>query len=232
MIGRIERLLLSLMLAMFGTAAFGQDAGNALTVSRLIRAGDIDGVRNALEAQPSLLKDQNNRARWTLLHDAILNGRTNAFEICSLLVEKGVDINAPDSEGNTALHFATYRTFGREKLTPEAYEGIIKLLLKSGAVARARNASGVTPMHLAVIRNGDVTALQLLLTAGADVNAKTAAGSGGWTPLHGAAALGRVDVMKFLLENGADRTATDARGFTPVQAAERAGKAEAVQLLR
>jgi ankyrin repeat protein len=232
MIERLRSLFFFWMLALVGTVASAQESGSALAVSRLIRVGDITGIRNALEAEPALVRDQNNRPKWTLLHDAVLNGRTNALEICSLLIEKGVNVNAQDSEGNTALHFATYRTFGREKLAPETYEGIIVLLLKSGAVAGARNAGGVTPLHLAVLRNGDVIALQLLLAAGADVNAKAAASNGGWTPLHGAAALGRVAVEQFLLKNGADRNAKDAGGMTPLEAAEKAGKVEAAQLLR
>lgn len=55
---------------------------------------------------------------------------------------------------------------------------------------------------------------------------------GGRTPLHFAAAMGRLRAVETLVVLGADAKAKDAQGRTPVEAAERAGLAEAVQILK
>jgi ankyrin repeat protein len=57
---------------------------------------------------------------------------------------------------------------------------------------------------------------EALLDAGADVNARD---GNGRTALHGAAALGYNDVVKFLVEHGADLAAADADGLKPIDAA-------------
>ena len=80
------------------------------------------------------------------------------------------------------------------------------------------------PLHRAV-RNGDTEALQMLLEAGADVNAQDQRGD---TPLHAAAHNGDVAAIRMLVEAGADVNAVNAasepEGWsarTPLDAAAR-----------
>lgn len=61
------------------------------------------------------------------------------------------------------------------------------------------------------IRAGDVSRVQALIAAGADVNAK---GEGGMTPLMTAAHLGHLQIVRDLLAAGADVRAEDDRGYT------------------
>jgi len=56
----------------------------------------------------------------------------------------------------------------------------------------------------------------LLFAAGADVNQQTFSGS---TPLHAAAKAGHADSCTFLMEQGANKEAVDADGFSPDQVA-------------
>lgn len=63
----------------------------------------------------------------------------------------------------------------------------------------SRAPDGDTPLHVIVWRN-DLQAAQLLLRAGADVNAQ---GDMGYTPLHVAVSEGNVAMVKVLLEAGA-----------------------------
>ena len=56
-----------------------------------------------------------------------------------------------------------------------------------------------------------------MLAAGAELNAKD--GQRGLTPLHEAARWGWNDVVRFLVERGADLRAKDNRGMTPVDSA-------------
>jgi ankyrin repeat protein len=51
------------------------------------------------------------------------------------------------------------------------------------------------------------------------------------TPLNYAAANGNADIIRLMVEEGADVNQVDVRGNTPLLSAKKAGKTEAVQLL-
>jgi ankyrin repeat protein len=53
----------------------------------------------------------------------------------------------------------------------------------------------------------------------------------GWTPLNTAANNGHIDVMKLLLENGADVTVANQNGWTPLNSAAGNGHFNVVMLL-
>src|SRR5205807_7870302 len=75
------------------------------------------------------------------------------------LLRQHVDVNAPQADGMTALHWAAYL----DDLETA------KLLTKADADLKATNAYGVTPLSLACI-NGNGPLVELLLDAGADPN--------------------------------------------------------------
>lgn len=77
----------------------------------------------------------------------------------------------------------------------------VQRLLKAEPKLRdLRNAYGSTPLHLAAM-NPDTSALNVLLAAGADPNARDSEGA---TPLHMAAYASRPAHAQLLLEAGAD----------------------------
>lgn len=71
--------------------------------------------------------------------------------------------------------------------------------------------------HLAASSNGHAEIIQLLVDAGADINAVT---DDGRTPLMQAAIQGHVDCVKTLLRNKADASIKDADGKMPVEKTE------------
>jgi ankyrin repeat protein len=73
------------------------------------------------------------------------------------------------------------------------------------------DADGWTPLHWAA-DEGYVDVVELLITAGADVNARD---NDGWTPLHVAAYKGHAAVAEVLLAVGADPNKHNAGGWTP-----------------
>ncbi|MDP2828174.1 MAG: ankyrin repeat domain-containing protein [Sulfuricellaceae bacterium] len=94
----------------------------------------------------------------------------------------------------------------------------VKSILQSNPAMRdARTGLGSTPLHLAAT-NPDPAALQVLLVAGADVNAKDAEGN---TPLHMAAYTNRYEQARLLLEAGADIEAISSGGRTPIALARK-----------
>jgi ankyrin repeat protein len=110
-------------------------------------------------------------------------------------------------DGFTPLHFAAF--FG--------HPAAAKLLVERGADLEARStntqfALDAAPLHSASAA-GQLEVCVVLLDAGADVNAVQ---HGGYTALLDAAANENEELMEFLLERGADRTARldDGRGVT------------------
>ena len=147
--------------------------------------------------------------------DAAMRGDKAAVQ---KLITQKADVNAPQNDGATALHWAVYR--GDKEL--------VGMLVRAGANPKAANRQGSTPLWLASI-NGDAAILAGLLEAGADANEKLPLGR---TPLMIAARTGNVDAIKTLLDNGADVNAKETqRGTTPLMWAADEGHSAAVQLL-
>ena len=97
-------------------------------------------------------------------------------------------------------------------------------------------ASGVTPLHLAILADQRQVA-EYLIANGANLGIRAQDEHGG-TPLHWAAALGRIEMTKRLLEAKADINAEDNNGYTPLDATnyapeyETEAKTEIAKLLR
>ncbi|CAG4931837.1 unnamed protein product [Parnassius apollo] len=80
------------------------------------------------------------------------------------------------------------------------------------ALADARDADGLTPLHLAVV-HGNVPLVQTLLAAGADVNARD---NEHHTVVHWATVCGEVGALRAVLAAGADAATPDQHGGYPL----------------
>jgi ankyrin len=130
--------------------------------------------------------------------DAVLQGKK---EVVRALLQKGVDVNVPQIDGTTALHWAV-RADDLE---------MADLLLRAGARASATNRDGATPMQLASL-NGSAAMIGRLLKAGVDANAPLS--SSGDTALMLAARTGKPEAVKLLLDSGAKVDARESWGDT------------------
>ena len=163
------------------------------------------------------------RAATSDVADAMMRGDVAAVRA---LIQKKADVNAPQGDGATALHWAVYRdsveavdllvragaksTANRTGMTPLAMAAlygnpqIVDRLLKGGADAKALGPNGETMVMFAA-RNGNPEVIRLLVEGGANVNAKE--------PLRGTTALmwaveqKHPEAVAALLKAGADPSA-------------------------
>jgi ankyrin repeat protein len=134
------------------------------------------------------------------------------------LLNQRADVNAPQADGMTALHWAAYQ----DDLD------LAQLLVRAGANVKIANRYGVTPLSLACT-NGSGAMVEMFIKAGADVNAPL---PGGETPLMTASRTGNLPAVKALINAGAHVDAKDERrGQTAIMWAAAEGHASVVQAL-
>jgi ankyrin repeat protein len=144
--------------------------------------------------------------------------KQNREAIRSLLRQKA-DVNAPQVDGTTALHWAVRLD---DLDTAD-------LLIRAGAKVSVANREGVTPLQLAAL-NGNAAMIEKLVKAGADPNAPLSAS--GDTALMLAARTGTTDAIKVLLETGANVNAKETwGGTTPLMFAASERHPAAVRML-
>jgi uncharacterized protein len=164
-----------------GNTANSVDGGGVSLMQWCAYYGDVSAIRYLVSRGASL---------EALGANLDLNGASfhGHWQLCQFLIEKGADINYPlPDTAETPLHSALCKT------NRSVYNRVLKVLLKHGADPNCATKVGVetdsfmrdcrtrgeTPLHRAAAF-GDAEAIQLLLEAGAVIDARDAHGD---TPL-------------------------------------------------
>jgi uncharacterized protein len=126
------------------------------------------------------------------LVDAVKSGDKTA---AIALIDRRVDVNAPEADGTTALHWAVHQND----------LDLAERLLRAGAKVNAKNDYGATPMSEAAV-SGNAEMIEKLLKAGAEVESANADGQ---TALMVVARTSRVDAARALLHQGANVNAVE-----------------------
>ena len=163
--------------------------------------------------------DARNGKGQTALLIAVWN---NDIEAARLLIEAGADVNVKD-----ALQDSPYLVAGAH-----GRNEILKMILQNGADLNSVNRFGGTAI-IPAAEKGHPETVSLLIAAGADVNHVNDLG---WTALMEAVVLSdggplHQDIVKRLLEGGADRSIPDKEGVTALEHAKQRGFTEMVALL-
>ena len=147
--------------------------------------------------------------------DAAQRGDRAAVQ--KLILQK-VDVNAPQVDGATALHWAVYR----QDLD------LADMLIRAGANVKAVNRTNVAPIEMAALY-GNAELLDRLIKAGADPKHR---GPNGETMVMFAARNGNPAALKVLLEAGAEVNVRETiRGTTALMWAIEQKHPEAVKVL-
>lgn len=181
-------------------------------------AGDIDGLRAALEA--GVDKDAVDREEATAILTA---ARAKQYEAVAFLIEQGVDIDAQDQTCfNPFIHGCIHDDLRLVQMMCEAGTDLKRLTRFGG--------NGLTPAaekgHLDVVR-------YLLEDTAINVNLTNTLG---WTALIETIILGdggpvRQETVELLLAHGAKPGMTDEWGVPPIELARKRGFTEIVEIL-
>jgi ankyrin repeat protein len=145
-------------------------------------------------------------------------------DLLELLLAKGADVNARNEAGQTPLHrVSMIRRQGTRIEIPA------EVLLAHGAEVDAKDKSGNTPIHFA-IKNGHGKLIDLLLSKGAIISKddnllpyEEASLNAVWS--------NHADVLKVLLDHGADVNAADRWGWSLLHYATWEGNADMTKML-
>lgn len=177
--------------------------------------------------------------------------RRNDASTIQALIKRGFDPNTVDESGQTGLMMA---------VDLQSMRAVEALLSAPNIQAEVRNKKGESALMLCAIR-GDLVLAKLLIEHDADVNKTgwtplhyaasgnsqnqvemvrllldnsayiDAASPNGSTPLMMAAMYGRSDVLKVLIEEGADASLRNEKGLTAIDFAQQVGRSANVETI-
>ncbi len=188
---------------------------NQLDLMQMIEIGDVDGVRYHLHWR----RERLDWAIWpgrSPLYRATELGRAKIVEA---LLQAGVNPDSVDAERETALRLAVR----------EERAAIVETLLRHGCRTDIFGQSEFAPLHYAVFEES-LDIIRLLLKYGADPTARSRDPMR-LTSLELAAADGKYDGAKVLLENGVPIDHPDTRGRTALYWAAWEGQSGIADLL-
>jgi ankyrin repeat protein len=184
------------------------------SIHEACRRGDIDGVRTLIAADPAAV-DADDEHGWRPIFHA---GLWRHEEVVRLLIEAGADLAAHDGY---VLHYAGEVPNNK---------GIVSRLVQYGALdAHVRPTDDLSRQFLAAVFLADTARVRSLLSRHAHL-AITPDGRGD-QPIHHAARNGDTEVVRLLIEHGADVNARNTRGHTVLYCAGGHGHLDTLQLL-
>ncbi|TWT95440.1 ankyrin repeat domain-containing protein [Neorhodopirellula pilleata] len=207
--------MLALAMAGCGSERLGPDDFKRREREEVI----VDSSRRSTPAQPATEATDDAPAAPSgpedLFREAALNGDLAAVQAKA---QEGVEINAADPQGRTALQLAAF----------DGHLETVKWLIAEKADINHRDQFGRTALMYA--STGDnLATVEALLAAGAEVNLVDKEES--FTALMFAAAEGQEAIVRRLLDSDADPTMSDADGETASDFAKANGHAKVLELL-
>ncbi|CAN7936922.1 unnamed protein product, partial [Ixodes hexagonus] len=174
-------------------------------------------VRN-LVAEHKAMLDALSLSKKTPLHLAAAEGR---LEVCKILLDLKADTNALDDQGQTPMMLAIEND----------HSEVVKLFLRvKPDLAMMSNAKGFTCAHIAAMK-GSTAVIKELMKFNKSIVTSSRNRTTDSTPLHLASAGGHANVVKMLLQAGADAKEENADGDTALHLAAKNGHVAVARVL-
>jgi len=183
------------------------------------RSGDVEEVLRLIQEDPEIVNMAAGMVRWTALHGHL--------EVVQHLVDYGADIDIKNNDDATPLHRAC--TGGHLE--------VVDLLVSSGADPTVQTEFQWTPLMCASSWCR-VDVVRYLLGIKAVRTTIEAQSEHGHTALHHALWItditpaDRLEVLKLLVEAGANPTVTNNEGHTPMDKAKAKGYQDCIPILQ
>ena len=157
-----------------------------------------------------------NKRNVTSLMVASNKGNVDAIKV---LLSAGADRTIKDVDGNTWIHYAFLGDCSKE---------VLQSIIDQGADVNITNKRNVTSLMVAS-KKGNVDAINVLLSAGADRTIKTVNGDT-WIhyAVHGDCSK---EVLQSIIDQGADVNITNKRNVTSLMVASKKGNVDATNVL-
>ncbi|XP_067652901.1 ankyrin repeat domain-containing protein 50-like [Haliotis asinina] len=214
-----------------------------------IKDGDLERLNRILAAGHVDINMRTGRLNWTLVMVAALQGQS---DVVKFLMDRGANVSLVDKYGNNALHWACssgdldtvklilsenmkiINSRGYGSTTPvmlaavKGQSDVMKLLLDRGANVSLVDVIGYNVLHFACI-GGNLETVKLILSQDViDINSR---GNGSRTPVMDAAWKGDRNMVKLLLDRGANVSLVDETGDNVLHFACIGGNLETVKLI-
>jgi ankyrin repeat protein len=184
------------------------------SIHEACQRGDVDAVRTAIANDPAIV-DADDEHGWRPIFHA---GLWRREAIVRLLIEAGADLAAHDGY---VMHYAGEVPNNK---------AIVSLLVQYGALeAHVRPSDDLSRQFLAAVFLADAARVRSLLSRSPHL--ATAPDGRGDQPIHHAARNGDTEVVRLLLEHGADANAVNPRGQTVLYCAGGHGHVDALHVL-
>ena len=193
--------------------------GHAVDIHFAVKRGYKSLIEDLVEANPNVIHKRDEFGN-SPLHWAV---KYNFLEIIQMLLELGADLNAKNIEGQSPLFFAYWR--GEVE--------VIELLLERGADPGIMDNNGFFPREF-IFWPMDIQDIHDVLGDGSRqekpkiLNITDKFGN---SPLHSVAKYSSVEVIRRLLDWGADPNAQNKWGQSPLFFAYWRGEVEVIELL-
>jgi len=185
------------------------------SIHSIVRDGKLDELKELIKKKPEYINSKTKKFGITPLHVAATIGNDSMIQV---LLDNKADINLKDKSGSTALHDAARK----------GHESVVKILIKHGTNIDEKRNRGKTPLHVAVENNHE-NIVKLILENEGNVNSKNEYGD---TPLHIAVNKSvDLELIKLLLDNGADLENHNSAEKTPLFQTLWEGKIDIAKLL-
>jgi len=185
-----------------------------ISIHEACSRGDIDAVRALIAADPAAV-DADDEHGWRPVFHA---GLWRHEQVVRLLIEAGADLAAHDGY---VMHYAGEVPNNK---------AIVSLLVQYGALdAHVRPTDDLSRQFLAAVFLGDVARVSSLLSRHSHL-ATTLDGRGD-LPIHHAARNGDTEIVRLLIQYGADVNVKNPRGHTVLYCAGGHGHLDTLELL-